>query len=1108
MTKKVFIYLFIGCILPTSLYGLLVYHKTNSMFKQEINKFTYDIMYNKEKNFELVMQNIESLIINLSGLDDIRNTLMNENNDNSYNRLAAQAKIGYLLSGYSNLKGLVSIDLFSMNGAHYHVGETLNYRNINRNLQQNLFEESMEMNSILMWHGIEDNIHFNSKHNKVVTASKVIKIVDTDTMKEKAIGFLMINYAIDAFTENIQNNTFEEALYMIVDNKNRIVHHPDKGMVGREINPSFVEKLSRDSGSFIHNIDGEETMVTYISSNKSGWRTITLIPLSTINRKTSVITNNLILLMIFYFLTLLLFVSLISKKYLFPIRKITELFKKLQEGNMETSSKLEIHANDEIGELVTGFNAFLNSVKDRMRMKQELLNRERLLKGITNATNELLKTTEYAFAFYKALEILGETTMADRVYIFRNHISEDTKELVTSQCYEWCREGVESQLDNPDLQNISYTETALTYWYDVLSSGESICGSAKDFLEAERAILRSKDILSILIIPIFIDHNFGGFMGFDVRLKERRWSKVEKDTLKIAAISIGGALRRIEAEQALQDILKDDLRKMVQNLQNLVFKLKKDVKGNIVFILFGGKLATKLGISTKDVYGKTLKEFSPKKLANYIEGYFIKAFNGEVENFDVKIKRSVFYVTLSPIIEGGVVKEVVGSAIDITQHRKAEEKIRHMAYYDTLTGLPNRIFFNERVAAAIKKADTNKRKIAILFLDLDQFKIINDTLGHATGDQLLREAAARLNKCISKDDIISRMGGDEFTVLLSNIEKHQDAVKVAERMLDILKQSFTINEYELFISASIGISLYPYHGDDIETLLKNADIAMYKAKDDGRNNLQLYTSTINSYAIERLNMENNLRKAIDQNEFFLHYQPKVDVETGKVVGCEALVRWQHPEMGLVSPNDFIPLAEETGLIISIGAWVLKSACLQNVMWHHVGYRDLSVSVNISAKQFQHQNIVEIVSKVLKETGLSPEHLELEITENCIMQNMERTIAIIQQLKDIGVKISIDDFGTGFSSMAYLREFEVDKLKIDKIFIDSINHSSRNAAIVASIINMAHSLDLKVIAEGVETEEQLSLLKTYKCNEIQGYLFSKPLSAEGFIEMITESKTSP
>lgn len=438
------------------------------------------------------------------------------------------------------------------------------------------------------------------------------------------------------------------------------------------------------------------------------------------------------------------------------------------------------------------------------------------------------------------------------------------------------------------------------------------------------------------------------------------------------------------------------------------------------------------------------------------------------------------------------------------QRRQAEETAQHQIYYDLLTDLPNRMMFVDRLTLALARASHERKMLAVLFVDLDRFKTIIDTLGHAIGDRLLRGVADRLRSCLEEGDTLARLGGDEFVVLLPKINRADQAVRKAQKLLDVLRASFHFNDHELHITTSIGISLYPYDGEDADTLLKNADTALYRAKEQGRNNYQLYTPAMNARAFERLALENSLRKALERHEFLLHYQPQVDLRTEQITGMEALLRWQHPDLGVVYPAEFISLAEETGLIVPLGEWVLRSACAQNKQWQKAGLPKLAVAVNLSARQFQHQDLVETVARILRETGMDPRYLELEITESVAMQNADYTIVVLRELKDMGIQIAMDDFGTGYSSLSYLKKFPIDTLKIDQSFIRDLSSDPNDAAIANAIIVLAHSLKLKVVAEGVETGDQRSFLKQRLCDKIQGFLFSSPLPADMFEHLVRQS----
>lgn len=454
---------------------------------------------------------------------------------------------------------------------------------------------------------------------------------------------------------------------------------------------------------------------------------------------------------------------------------------------------------------------------------------------------------------------------------------------------------------------------------------------------------------------------------------------------------------------------------------------------------------------------------------------------------------------------------------DISERVTFEKRLSRLAYYDSLTGLPNRRLFHDRLGQAMERARRDGKLVGILFLDLDHFKDINDTLGHLFGDLLLQETAKRLSDLLRKEDTVARLGGDEFTVILESIGNAADAEDVAKKILHSIGQPFKLGEHERYVTSSIGITLYPLDDNDIERLIMNADGAMYQAKSHGRNTYELYTSKILSETTERVALEASFRKAVGaadfllqyQPEFVLHYQPEVDRYSGEVVGAEALIRWQHPELGLLGPVQFIPLAEATGLIVPLGEWVLRTACKQAVAWRKAGFPPFHIAVNVSALQLKNREIVSQVARILEETGMEGRYLELELTESMVLDKSEDLIAILRDFKEMGITISIDDFGTGHSSLANLQLLPVDKVKIDISFIRNVTKSEQDATIVAGIIEMAHKLGLKVVAEGVETEEQQMYLLEHHCDIMQGYHFSRPMVAGDFEALLVNRvETTP
>ncbi len=462
--------------------------------------------------------------------------------------------------------------------------------------------------------------------------------------------------------------------------------------------------------------------------------------------------------------------------------------------------------------------------------------------------------------------------------------------------------------------------------------------------------------------------------------------------------------------------------------------------------------------------------------------------------------------------ENGEWSYMLGTIQDITERINAQKQIHNLAYYDLVTGLPNRAQLTEQLRYTLKLSKRNSTKFAILFLDLDHFKQVNDTLGHDAGDDLLKQVAKRLTSVVRQSDMISggdddddadsqhtvaRLGGDEFVVLLGVINRAEDAARVAERIAQSISMPYDIGSSAVSVTTTIGISVYPADGDDTESMMKSADVAMYHAKESGRNGYQFYSRSIHEQALTRFSLEADLRVAIETEQLTLAFQPKIDMKTGRLAGVEALTRWNHPEKGAVSPSDFIPLAEETGLIIELGRWVLREACLQMQHWIEAGWPSMTIAVNCSSVQFTKSDIIEDINAAIAYSGLDPMLLEIELTESLLLQDGEKGIQILSDMKALGIQVSIDDFGTGFSSLSYLKRLPVDKLKIDQSFVRDLEKDSGDAAIVTAIITLSHNLNLTVVAEGVETQEQFNILRGFNCNEAQGYLISYPLDIEQF-----------
>ncbi|MCR8643665.1 EAL domain-containing protein [Paenibacillus sp. N1-5-1-14] len=506
-----------------------------------------------------------------------------------------------------------------------------------------------------------------------------------------------------------------------------------------------------------------------------------------------------------------------------------------------------------------------------------------------------------------------------------------------------------------------------------------------------------------------------------------------------------------------------------------------------------------LGISAEHLTGTSFLNYVANEQQEVTKASLLKASEGSTQTFETALLHKTGYrsdmkTRAVPVILNEQVHSFLLICEDSTDRKRADEQIRHLAFYDDMTGLPNRRLFREELNRKLIRNKQTQERLAVFYIDIDGFRLINEGFGFEFGNMLLLQLAERFSRCVGIDDFLARSEGDQFSIYYAHVRDSQHAIELADRIKHVLEQPFSLDDLELHITTSIGIVLQYADDEDAETLMKNANIALTRAKETEKSGVVVYNIEMQSYSLQRLKLESDLRRALAQEEFILHYQPQVDIDSGQIIGSEALIRWNHPERGLVSPGEFIPFAEETGLIVPIGEWALYEACRQNKEWQDKGFLHVPVSVNLSMRQFIQHNIKGKIAQTLQQTGLNPRFLELEITESMTM-DVENAIVSLLELKKLGVTVAIDDFGTGYSSLHYLKKFPIDKLKIDRSFVRDIMEDPNDAAIVSTIIAMTRHLNLKVIAEGVETEEQLSFLHENHCDEVQGYWFSPPITAE-------------
>ncbi|MBU0911661.1 MAG: EAL domain-containing protein [Gammaproteobacteria bacterium] len=746
-------------------------------------------------------------------------------------------------------------------------------------------------------------------------------------------------------------------------------------------------------------------------------------------------------------------------------------------------------------EQLSGVLVTIDDISAQVEFRRELKQRALVMSNLADMAARFLQHSDWLQLLRSMMPSISRALAVDAIYLYQNSMQHD---LVTGTLLtQWRRDQKEHVRTFKQLNN------TVSRWYPAiqqLAKGSMVAGLAQDMDKMLQPMLTRFRIQAIALMPVMVDGVWWGLLGVEQHHSCREWNQVELDALNMLATALGNAVKRQQFESSLQQAAAvfESTREgiMVTDASNRIIQVNQS-------------LLHMLGYQEDEVIGNTPAMFSSGRhdQAFYRQMWQELAeqghWQGEVWN---RRKNGEIYpelLSINTIVDAAQqVSHYVAVFADITQLKASEQELAYLAHHDVLTDLPNRLLMSSRLQNAVDLAKRDQHQFAVLMIDLDRFKYINDSFGHPAGDELLKLVAASLKQRLRDIDTVARFGGDEFIILLEQLHQSEDAARFATELIKDMSQPWILsNNAEVRIGASIGISLYPDHGAEGETLLSNADAALYRAKEQGRGRFAYYSDDLTLYARQRIDLEARLRGALAQNQFLVFYQPQIDIKTGRIVGAEALVRWNDPVEGLIAPGRFIPIAEDTGLIGAIGDWVLAETCRQGALWRKAGLPDLKLAVNLSSHQFSHGDIGAQTAQILKDTGFPAELLELELTESAIMSREQQAELVLSDLHTMGVNLAIDDFGTGYSSFAYLQRYQLDVLKIDKSFVDDVADNSESQALVTAIISMAHILGLKALAEGVEQQAQLDYLRQQGCDYYQGYLCSRPLSAEHFEQLI-------
>lgn len=913
-------------IVPLLLIGWLSYQASSSTLLESENRFARTLLKNQSERLALQLEQVENLIANISGVEAITQAL--DDRDvitDTYTNLATQARIGYILNGYLNLRGLVSIDIFTEGGAHYHVGDRLDAGEIRAPVRDLIRREALQSGRQIYWAGVLPNVHEASSDHYVLTAARILSKLDRRSMQQRPIALVVVNYSLDYLAQQfLQVESMAGSQLALLDQRSNIIYSSAENQVGQPAAGMFAYLLQAEQSPQGIDWQGQRYLVQQQFLPKYGWHMQSIIPEQALLEGVKTVRKITVLLLLLGVVFVALAAWQFTRNILTPIRDVIGGFQLLQADRYDMKKRLSVRTDDELGELTQWFNSFLDNLAARHASEAALRESERRYALVVNASHESLWDWDL---------------QSDTLYLSPRFMAliglDPSSARLSNSPHEWF-----SRIHPEDLATVKQ------------EIEQHLAGNSRHFEREYR--LRQND---------------GGY----------RW-------------------------------------------------------------------VLSYGLAERDAQDQAVR--------------------------------------------------MAGSHTDISNRKEAEHQLRHDAFHDALTGLSNRAWFVSYLQQKLNTCRRNPEELfAVLFLDLDHFKRINDSLGHAAGDELLIQIAERLQECLRSTDLLARLGGDEFVILLEHTDDYHYA-NVADRILSALARPFVIQDQEVLSGVSIGITLSAAGYQDPDAMLRDADIAMYQAKLSGKNRYVLFDGRMREQLLQRIALEHDLKEALAHDRLELYYQPIVSLEDRSLVGCEALIRWQHPSLGMISPEAFIPIAESSDLIYSLGQWVLDTACKQWQAWQQAcGELDgLRLSLNLSPKQFNDQQFIANLPKTLALHGVRGADLAFEITETAIIRDARVALRVIDEIKRLGISIHLDDFGTGYSSLSHLSDFPIDLIKIDRSFVMSCSEQKKYNRLVRGILNMAQELDIQCIAEGVETHAQWSLLKQNQCALGQGYLFSKPLSA--------------